>query len=611
MSGSGARLALVLTGALLLGAERVGALSWIVPGIANSPGVNGSYFSSDLTVVNAGSADRTVTLSLLPGPGTPKQPPRAYTIPAGSTLRLGNVLGAVWSVNGTGALRVAADGPVSLFARTYNVPPVVVIPEVPFPSFSASLPVIEEGSLLAPGEAGHSPWVTQSADPGKGDRTNVAVVFSDDAGGAAIVSLFDEIGAVVRSISYDSAVPAALQQSLTAFTTADVPAGRITVTVTRGRACGYTATADNGTGDLTVFPTDRQAAAAGGRFSAVSSGVAQTPGLQGAFWQTEARLANVSGATVTVTAFLLGVSGQIPRGDFMVPPGRTVAIRSLLTSLFNFTGAASGSVLWIATGPLLVGTRTSSVVSLSFAAGTVGAGASAVPLDAFLRPGDGPADLGDLRSGAFSRTNLLIAAGPAGATCALEARSEDGRSIGIVRQALSVLGFAELRLSDLFPSPGPMDRVRLRVSVESGSANVQAAVVDSSTNDFVVYEASPRGNAAPPPTPPLSPGLWGAPDGSEGLNVDARRILVERLCQSGTFPQPLGLDARGRFAVIGDYLVNIGPAAGFAAILSGQTDGQAATISVLRLDGTATGAPRTYVLGKPYTIAPAPCPIEY
>ena len=61
---------------------------------------------------------------------------------------------------------------------------------------------------------------------------NVAVVFPDEAGGTAIVSLFDEIGAVVRSISYDSAVPATLQQSLSAFTTADVPAGRITVTVT-------------------------------------------------------------------------------------------------------------------------------------------------------------------------------------------------------------------------------------------------------------------------------------------------------------------------------------------------------------------------------------------
>ena len=606
------RLALVLTVALLLGvAQRLEALSWIIPGVANTPGANGIspfgvYFSSDLAIINAGTTTRIVTLSLIPGFGTPRAPARFYAVEAGTTLSLGNVLATVWSITGSGALRVAADGPVGLFASTVNVPRGVLTIGV-LPTFGGSLPVIEEDSLLEPGETGHSAWVTQSSDPAKGDRTNVAVVFPDDGGGAATVTLFDDQGTVLGSIAYDAAGPAFLQSGLAAFTAAELSAGRIAITVTRGRACSYTGTIDNGTGDMTIFATDRFPVGSGTEpFSAVSNGVAQTAGDGGAFWQTEARLANLSNRSISVTASLLGVRGQTPQRALSVPPGKVVVIQSLLTSLFSLSGEAAGAVLWVSDGPLLIDTRTSSPVNFFFAQGTEGAGQAAVPLDAFLTPADGPADVGDLRSSSsMARTNLLIAAGPAGAAYTLEARDEGGRAVGAVRQVLPILGWAEFRLSELFAVP---QTLRIRVSVESGSVNLQAAVLDQ-TNDPVLYEASPRGGRTP--TPALPPGTWGASDGTEGLKVDATKIVVDRFCRSGTFPQPPRLDAFGRFAVIGDYAVNIGPAFGFTGILSGATDGRTSTTSILQLDGTPFDTPVTYVFGNPYKIAPGPCPIEY
>jgi hypothetical protein len=247
-------------------------------------------------------------------------------------------------------------------------------------------------------------------------------------------------------------------------------------------------------------------------------------------------------------------------------------------------------------------------VTLPFAAGSAGDGRAAVPVAAFLSAADGTADLGDLRSGAFSRSNLLVAAGPEGAAYTLEARDETGRPVGSYSGTLAVLGWAEFSVAGLFPASG--DRSQLRVTVESGSANVQAGVVDGLTNDLVLYEASPR--AAVSPSPPLPAGVWGSPDGFEGLRTDATTILVEKFCRNGSFDQPAHLDAAGRFAVFGRFVENAPAPFSFAAILTGQTDGQTATISVSDIFGFNWERPATYTLGKSYKVpSPGSCPVEY
>ena len=93
--------------------------------------------------------------------------------------------------------------------------------------------------------------------------------------------------------------------------------------------------------------------------------------------------------------------------------------------------------------------------------------------------------------------------------------------------------------------------------------------------------------------------------------MDSAKIVVDRFCRTGTFSQPPRLDSLGRFAVIGDYVVSIGPVAGFTAILSGETNGQTATVSILQLDATLFDTPKIYVLGMSYKLLPGPCPIEY
>ena len=594
-------------GALLLAVSPVRAISWIVPGVANTAGLNGARFSSALTIVNSGASDQTITLSLIPGFGTHGVPDRAYFVAAGATLAFDNVLAAVWSVEGTGALRLSADGPVAFFTRVANLANVVSIPENPPPTFGSALPVVDEASLLSTGQTGHSAWLAQSSSPTSGERTNVAVAFPDETGGAATLTLYDGQGTAAGSLSFDVAQPAFLQKSLAAFGAGAAPAARVAVAVTRGRACAYTGTIDNVTGDMTIFSADPAPA---GPTAAVSSGVAQIPGVNGAFWQTEAHLFNPSGALVSGEASLLGAP-SVSTLFVSLLPGQTVVIPNLLTSAFHLSDPAVGAVLWSANGPLVVQTRTSSAAGQPLLAGSVGSGQTAIPLAAFQAAGDAPADLADLAAGPFARTNLLIAAGPAGSTHTLEARNSEGRVIGSVRQVLKPLGFGEFALPNLFALPSGAGRFRVRVSVESGSVNVQAAVVDALTNDPVFFETFRR-PAARFSSPPLSVGRWGSLDGTEGLQVDVTTIHVERRCRTGTFPQPGRLDPQGNFSVVGEYLVMIGPVAGFTAILTGQTDGPKVTFSVSALEGFSLDQPATFFLGKPYTTpSSAGCPIEY
>src|SRR6266496_3816621 len=132
---------LSLAALLVLAASSLRAAVWIVPGAANVAGVNGARFWARLTLVNSGGEDRNITLGLIPGPGTSRPADRAYTVAARATLVLDNVLDAAWSLEGTGALRISADGEVAVFARIANYPSVITIPENPLATFAGALPV--------------------------------------------------------------------------------------------------------------------------------------------------------------------------------------------------------------------------------------------------------------------------------------------------------------------------------------------------------------------------------------------------------------------------------------------------------------------------------------
>lgn len=589
-----------------LTARVAGAKTWIVPGVING-GAYGVFFSTDVTLVNPGPTPITITVLPIAPSGSPIHAPMAVVLAANQTQMLSTDFGLP---NG-GALRTSSSDDFVVFARTNKVN--TVVPPISFPQFvGGSLPVVDEQDLLKLGETGHSGWVSHSSDFRQGERTNVAVVFPSPIGGSATVTLFDERGNVLGRKTYESTGPSFHQSSVSVLTTADVPLGRIALEVTGGTAWGYTAVVDNITGDCAFIPiAPLPVANSSLPLDLVSAGVIQAAGRNGAFWRTDARLANSGSTSITVTPFLLG-SSEFSASPLVIRPRETLEIRDLVQSLFNSSNSATGLVLWRASGVLTVSTR----IRTSFADGsTFGAIHDAVPLARFSGVVDPPPVLADLLTGPGFRTNLLFTAGLSGASYDFEVLSGDGALLTTLHLSLPPLGYGEFPLESALPPASTFRRLHVRVRVREGSLSLKAAVADSVTNDPVIYSALPQVNHLASGAPVVPAGPWGgAPNGMDHLIVDTASIGIFRHCQSGAFPQPSSLDAEGRFSVLGTYAVQIGPSIRFDAILSGQTDGHTATVRVTPV-GTGVGFldtnPETFVLGAPFQPFTGLCPIEY
>jgi hypothetical protein len=100
----------------------------VVPVVANLPGVNDTYWRSDVNILNVGPADTSVVLQLFPEivDGEPAFEPRTsapLTIPAGGQRTLANVVQSQFQLfNVKGALSIfSTDGsPLVVSSRTYT-----------------------------------------------------------------------------------------------------------------------------------------------------------------------------------------------------------------------------------------------------------------------------------------------------------------------------------------------------------------------------------------------------------------------------------------------------------------------------------------------------------
>ena len=580
-----------------------GAATWIVPAVFDGPGANGVLFSTDLTLVNPDATGRTVTVLPILGPSGVVADPLAFTLAPGESRRIAN------PVSGVGALRISSEGGVFVAARANSVFPTAG--PLPPATRATPLPVTDVMTILHAGETGQAIWISQSSDPTHGERTNVGVVFPEGSGGTVVVTVFGPPGTVLGTTTLDSPRAAALQMPLATFAASDIPVGRLSIEVTRGSALAYAGSVDNATGDLAVVGAERLPAPRipGATLDLVSSGVAQTIGKGGVVWHTDARLAN-GFSPAYITAYLRTADGQpVPPATLRLDPEQMVEIRDVVQSLFNVSTAVTGSILWRSTRRIFVGIRTRAGESGTTSASSI---SSAVPIDNFPGPSDAPGQLADLRTDAEFRTNVQAASGAAGAVFDVDLFDQAGNPVASARETLPPLSWAQWPLDQIVAGAPMPARTRARVRIASGTALASANVVDNRTGDPVPWQV-PLGAATASGSPPVPVGTWGAaPNGMDHVTVDANGISVFLPCRTGNFPQPLSLDASGRFAVIGTWLVTQGPTVAYDAILTGQSDGHSLTFTVTA--GTAFDiitAPETVLLGGAWGPFTGLCPIEY
>jgi hypothetical protein len=474
--------AFVLGGALALGSVAVAQTRpsvTLIPGTVNAGGLNGTRFVSDLALTNPSPAPVTAILTLVPANGTSAV---TATLDPGQTVVYRNVLDSLWGAQGAGATQIASDSPLLIRARTYNT--------AASGTFGVALPVFADDRLLSLGDSADSLWISQSADGASGYRTNVAVVFPDDGGGAATVSVYSADGSKIGSQDFSLNAPGFQQFAVGGFAGA-VSIARAQVNVTRGRAAGYSVVVDNVTGDSSLFAFEDLPA---GAQDVLVNGVARANGRNNTFFRTDGRFYNPGSSDATVSVAFHNNQNANPTpltGTFTVGAGKIRDVVDVLDSLLGLPVGSAGALRFTSDAPVAILCRTSNVDPLGVKPGTFGAQQKPTPLLSFLMSADAGAVVTGIRQNATFRTNVGFAAGAEGTDYTLTLENASGATVATATGSLGPFGWTQPNVVDLFPNATIPEDATLLVRVTSGSVDVFDSSIDQTSGDPVVTPIMP------------------------------------------------------------------------------------------------------------------------
>ncbi|MBL8115881.1 MAG: carboxylesterase family protein [Acidobacteria bacterium] len=465
---------------LALPALPASAAKWLLPGVANASGANGTRFESRVLVTNLEAAPARVELRLVPSANTAAPSPVVRNLAAGETLVLGNALAELFGLSGAfGTLSVSSTSRLALFGVTANV-------AQPATEYGLALPLLAEESALGPGETGHALWLANTAT-GPPSRTNVTVALLEP-GSSASVALFDSTGFIRGSRVISSDVPVTWQTSVAELAEdVELPDGRVEVRVRSGRAVAYTSVVDDVTGDGIAVLAERASETAG---PLLLNGVARSPGANGSLWRTDVRLLNPTFETITATLHALGFSGT----------SLTVSLRpQALLELSDVLGpaglaggeVAAGAIRVESSGSVLALARTRNV-DPSGRPGTFSGMKPALPLARIAGAGRTQTLPGVTVSGAY-RTNLALLGGTAGGRVSMTLRGPSGeRLAGPVSASLSAWEWTQKSLPDWFGISAAAAGSRVDLDVEAGSVDAYASVIQNGSGDPVLATPQER-----------------------------------------------------------------------------------------------------------------------
>jgi hypothetical protein len=230
---------LVASGAPATAAEH---LQW-VPAVAHVAGANGTVWRTDVAILNSCDLPATVTLHLEVDGQTLEQ---AFVIGPGRQQVFTDVVAQLGGGDGSAALLVVSDGPVTVTSRTYNL--------------SAAGTYGQAFDGVAPSAAPEQGIVSLLAGLREDDdfRSNIAFLNSSDVPTTATVELFDGTGHVVEDFSRQIQPGARLQVDRpyrVLYGRDDIIAGWARVSADGAGVWVSGSVVDNATGDpTTVLP---------------------------------------------------------------------------------------------------------------------------------------------------------------------------------------------------------------------------------------------------------------------------------------------------------------------------------------------------------------------
>jgi 6-phosphogluconolactonase len=453
-----------------------------LPSSARTPGSNGAYYTTDLTVANTSTSAATVTLQFLghdqDGTGGSQ---KNSTLDAGKSATYVDVLSSLFGrLNDFGAIRISSASAnlvtlgqtsTSGFGGTFGQ-------SVPAARPSDLVTAASPRSIVGVREdvAFRSNLVLNNTTASSLDIDVVLVAADGTTLGSKRYTLpplgMKQVSGVVRDLGVSG----------------DVVGARLVLsTPTPGGAFAtYASAIDNATNDpRTLLPRGPLASPAGVNIWLLPSS-ARAPGTNGAFYTTELTVANAGGVDATFTLKFLGHDQDGTSGverTFTLAAGRSATYTDVLGSVFEQSSGAYGA---IRISSDLASLAVLGQTSTPGFGGTFGQSVPAATPDDLVRVG-APQSVVAVREDDAFRTNLILAnatGAPLDVDVALVA--DTGATLGTKRYSLPPFGMTQVGhvVRDLGVAANVSGaRLILSTPTAGGAFAAYASAIDNTTND--------------------------------------------------------------------------------------------------------------------------------
>ncbi|MBK5259228.1 MAG: proprotein convertase P-domain-containing protein [Thermoanaerobaculia bacterium] len=395
-----------------------------IPAIAHNPGLNGTFFRSDVRLFNRGSRETVTTLVFTPAGAEGRIDFGAVkvVVPAEGVVALDDIVRGLFGTAGSGQLEILGD--VRAVARTYT--------EHDGGTLGHSVPAIDPAAAMRRGDAPQLiPFVENSAT----FRTNTG--FAETSGFAGRVRVRYPGGEETYPITPFGHLQIRASGAGRVFAEASVIEGDAAV-------IAYASVVDNGSGDAMMIPAERVPPQARTLFAPAVSAV----GANDSYWMTTLWTAN-GPATVSYNG----------AGAVRLDAGEVTD--DVVASRFAAAGTR-GVIRAELPGGSLIGSRTFSRNGGDFVA--------------FAGPSSATRDLIGIEVSARFRTNIGLIASESSSVRVI---IHDSAGVEIARSE-HLVGAGHL---EQFSVVSPVTNGRARIEVLEGSVYPYGSVVDNASGD--------------------------------------------------------------------------------------------------------------------------------
>lgn len=439
----------------------------LVSAAAQTSGVGGSTWRTELTLFNAGSETLPVNLIYIPSYGNAVQT-RQIPIGAKQTITYSNALGDLYGIsNGAGAIAIEATASnaapqLRVTSRTFTDGVTgtygQAVPTVGSSDFS--------GNLYLTG-------VTSNAD----FRTNVGLVNRGGSDAAVTLRLVSAAGVLLASANV--VVPAnnfqqtPISQLFPLLSTLSFDSLSMNVTSNAPDAISvYASVIDNKTQD----PVYIQATPGGASSPMILPAVGRAPGVGGTFWRSDVTVYNPGASSLTLTMRYLASSKSLSVGA-----GQTVVLADVLQQFNVASGSGALELSWTGGVSPIVTSRT---YTPAVSGGTYGQ--SIDPIQAF----GSDMYVTGLRSDSSFRSNVgFVNNSDQTIAVSLTLYASSGTPVATGLVTLAPRSQTQSALSTLFPNAAisTLGSVTLHAHNDAGAMFAYGSMVDNNSGDPVFF----------------------------------------------------------------------------------------------------------------------------